>query len=67
MKVQLQIVNKPAKTWTEIKKISGLPHCKATTAKSNPFTPDDLNMKSLCLMYLIWSKHQQCTSIGNLY
>jgi len=53
MKVQLQIVNKPAKTWTEIKKISGLPHCKATTAKSNPFTPDDLNMKSLCLMYLI--------------
>jgi len=42
-KIQLQLVNQPAKAWIDIKKISGLPQSKTTTAKANPFTPDDLN------------------------
>ena len=42
-KIQQQLAKEPAKAWTDIKKISGLPSNTNTTTKQNPFAADDLN------------------------
>ena len=42
-KIQQQLAREPAKAWTDIKKISGLPSNTNTTTKQNPFAANDLN------------------------
>ena len=42
-KIQRKLAKEPAKAWTDIKKISGLPTNATTSNKPNPFTSDDLN------------------------
>ena len=43
LKIQRKIVKEPAKAWTDIKNISGLPTNATSSNKPNPFTSDDLN------------------------
>ena len=42
LKIQQHLANEPAKAWTDIKKLSGLPTNTTTPVKNN-FTPDKLN------------------------
>ena len=41
--MQQHLAKEPAKAWTDIKKLSGLPTSNSTTTTKNNFTPDELN------------------------